>query len=88
MLNVVVLLKGGVHVVSAGGLEIHAEPQVQFVMKLMKSGEGVGLVLLVMKKGMRLGKEQNYLINQKENPRKMIGMLRYYYVITKKLIQR
>jgi len=29
--------------------------------------------LLVMKNGMRLGKEQNFLINQKENPKRTIG---------------
>jgi len=34
----------------------------------------VGLVLLVMKNGMRQGKEQNFLINQKENLKKMIGI--------------
>ena len=35
----------------------------------------MGLVLLVMKNGMRPGKEQNFLINQKENPKRMIGKL-------------
>jgi len=30
--------------------------------------------LLVMKNGMRQGKEQNFLINQKENPKRMIGI--------------
>ena len=73
MLNVAVRSKGGALVDSVGDWEIHAELQVRFEMKSMRYGDEVGLVLQAMKNGMPPGKEQNFLINQNENPKRKIG---------------
>ena len=48
----------------------------------------MGLVLLVMKNGMRQGKEQNFLINQKGNPKRMIGKLTKHSTKFIKIIYR